>query len=280
MKKVLLATFILIQIASFLRPTQTQAAPTGNYIEFSGGSVEAAGSSVSPVAVSIQAWIMPENEDAIIVSIGNKTGTAAYDVTLNGGSLQLRYRYGAGSIRVLSAGNIPLNTWSLVGITIDAQDTKLFVNGSMKLRTPGATGLLPLGPSIVVGHGFTPSFFGNGAFRGAMDDFGISDVLLWHFDESRGTPVATDASGNGRHGQLVGGDSAVHFHGVLPTPTPWVFPTSGFPRPTFSLPPMPTLSFPRITPSGSTIPDQPMPTFTVPTIRNTRPTGLFPDRIR
>jgi hypothetical protein len=67
-------------------------------------------------------------------------------------------------------------------------------------------------------------------------------VLLWHLDEARGIETASDSSGNNRSGTLEGGDSQIHFYGILPTPTPWSY---SLPSINWQRPVLPTLSIPQ-----------------------------------
>jgi hypothetical protein len=83
-----------------------------------------------------------------------------------------------------------------------------------------------------------------------MDEISVSSsekLLYWKLDGARGQTSVIDSSSYGKNGVLVGTDSQIHFHGILPTPTSfsgYVFPTLGIVRPTWVLPtsaPLPTI---------------------------------------
>ncbi len=276
--------FILIFLISLI-PTEYIAkatVPIGNYLELIGGYLQASTTTtVSPAAFTFEAWINPDNVSGIqnIVSIGDKeTSSLHYEVSINGGSLSLNYRYQPFSQKVITAGNLEKGIWSHIAVTISSSSTKLYINGTEIFSHLGASNLLPIGKNIVVGASYLEPKLSGNLFKGKIDEVRISDVardiaslwaanayqtllpadsntiLLWHLDESRGQVVAGDSSGNNITAFLIGGDKKIHFFGVLPTPTSFLLPTLRWDRlvlPTISFPnrganPTPTSIFPSV----------------------------------
>ena len=143
------------------------------------------------------------------------------------------------------------------------------LDGKVIFSVAGAGNLPPFGPDIYAGTGVLSPSYGNTNFKGRMDElqikYGESVVLKWPFDETRGNITAHDLSGNGIDGNLIGGDSKIHFYGIIPTPTSRVFPTLGLRRilPTLSFP-FPTESEPTNQPPADPTPTSvlsPTPTF-------------------
>ncbi|OGF99968.1 hypothetical protein A2Y99_01425 [Candidatus Gottesmanbacteria bacterium RBG_13_37_7] len=280
MKKGLLLSIILLLFS--LIPIRFQAeaeAPIGNYLILNGGYLKSTTDlNYSPSAFTFETWIKPVSVSGIqtILSIGNKnTRRFHYEVGINGGSLSLRYHYGIGSQNVITAGNISSGTWSHIAVSITSSYTRLFINGIETYSTLGADNLLPIGESLTVANSYLESSGASNSFKGEIDEIRISEierdvstlwdngtyhnylipdhntVILWHLDESRGKTVTVDGSHNSFNADLVGGDAKIHFYGVLPSPTPIVFPTSRW-----QLPTLPAISFPSryVTPRISVIP--------------------------
>jgi hypothetical protein len=211
------------------------AAPNGNYVDFNGGYIKTEGIAGSFSSLLFDAWINPSNVSGIrnVISIGDKTSQGwHYIFGINGGSLSLQYRFGSGSSKYISAGLISPNMWTHITGKISQIETTLYINGIKTITSSGAKNLSSLGSSIVVGD----------AFVGSMDEVSLSsgsNLFDWNLDGSRGQTSVFDSSGNGRTGTLIGGDYQIHFHGVVPTPTPYSsipFPSSGLVRPTWIFP--------------------------------------------
>lgn len=269
MKKIvflIVITLLVIQL-SFVNNISYADMPIGNYIELLGGYIKATSSLDSfPEAFSLEIWVRPDSISGIqkIVSIGDKdTNSLHSEVGINGSSLSFRFRYGVGSLKLITAGNIVADTWNHIAVSITSAYTKLFINGEEVISTSGATNLLPIGNNIVVGRSYLEQSFEANAYKGDLDELRISTTsrnisslwsagnydnplsedadtfLLWHFDEARGETQAFDNSSSKLHGVLIGGDKQIHFFGIPPTPTPFALPTIYWQRPVF-----PTLPYP------------------------------------
>lgn len=241
--------------------------PIGNYLELAGGYLKTETDLISsPEAFSLEVWIRPNSVFGIqhIVSIGNEDSRSLhYEVGINGGSLSFNYRYDKGSQKVITAGSLTANVWNHVAVVVSSSYTKLFINGSQIFSTSGAGQLLPIGKSIIAGGSFLEPFWGEGIFKGEIDELRISHiprdvsslwssgayqsalaadeatVVLWHLDETRGEGKAKDSSESKFHADLIGGDSKIHFYGILPTPTSYALPTLRWEKPV-----LPTISYP------------------------------------
>lgn len=283
MKKILSVLFIIAFIfISIIKAHVVKAVPIGNYLELAGGYIETTISNPqAPQGFAAELWISPESISGLqtILSVkDNTTQTERYALAVNGGSLQLKYRYNISSLKIITAGYIKPGVWNHIGVTISNLFTKLYINGGLIFSTSGASGLLPIGNDMIIG-GTT--------YKGLIDEVRISNIsrdiagnwssgtyqnpltsdnntlILYHLDETRGQNTATDSSGNNQNGLLVGGDKEIHFFGVLPTPTPFALPTLKWNRVV-----LPTISFPGF--------DTPTPTTTQE--ENSTPyTPSFPD---
>lgn len=275
MKKFLIIVFVFSFLSLFFIKNSIYAsAPIGNYLVLSGGYVKTPSNlAYSPESITFETWIKPDSVSGrqIILSIGEKDNHKLhYELGINGGSVALAFRYGINSFTSITSGNLISGTWSHVAIVISPINTRFFINGKEIFNAAiSSTPFISFGTDIVLGDTFEQSSEVSGPFKGLIDEVRISSssrdisglwnsgmynfplaadastVLLWHLDESRGTTVAYDSSGHNLNGDLVGGDSLIHFFGVLPSPTP--MPTQApftlapirWTRPT-----LPTLSFP------------------------------------
>lgn len=257
------------------------AAPIGNYLVLNGGYVKTTSSNnSSPNVFSFRASINPASVSGkqIILSIGDKsTGKLYYEVGINGGALSLDYNYNNGSHISITSGNLTSGSWHDIAVEISSTQTKLFIDG-LPVFSPfiNNDNLSAIGPNIVVSDTFKESFPDSKPYKGLLDEVSISNgsnLLLWHLDEARGVTVASDSSGNNLNGALIGGDSFIHFFGVLPSPTPTPTPVPfGLPPIRWIRPILPTLSFPfppsNSSPTNSPTPSDSIPVPTTPSIRN------------
>lgn len=276
-KSFFLFVFFFISLTSILFPVTTHAvAPYGNYLDLSGGYVQATSPFTnSPSAFTFEAWIKPNSTSGLqnILTIGN--GNPHYGVGINGGSLSLTFHSSPNSQTIITAGHLGANTWQHIGVSISSQSAKLFVNGVQAISISGVASLFPIGDTITLGNGF----------KGAIDEVRISDnsrniatlwqngaynaplvsdsdtLLLWHLDGVRGATIAIDSSGNDISGDFIGNDSQIHYFGILPSPTPFALPTIHFRLV------LPTISFPSLF-----FPPSPTPTFSPPQSSTPTPT--------
>ena len=279
MRKFVLALIFLVSfllLVSFTKSSIDAVAPVGNDLVLNGGYVKAENNYlVPPTLVSFNAKINPNTISGkqIILSIGDKsTGKLNYEIGINGGTLSLEYNSTNGSHVTLTAGNLTPGTWQDIAVVISSVQTRLSIDG-IDVFSPfiNNNNLSALGPNIVVGDSFKESFFDSKPYKGLLDEVSISNssnLLLWHLDEARGETIANDSTANNIDGTLVGGDSLIHFFGVLPSPTPT--PTQapfGLSPIRWTRPVLPTLSFP------FPFPSDPSPTnFQPPPDNNPSPT--------
>lgn len=295
MKKIFYAFAVFcLPLFMFLLSKQNAVAaiPAGNFLEINGGIARTVNSTPpTPSAVTFELWVKPISVSGIqkILSLGDpSTSDLHYELSINGGSLSLTYRHGQGGTVVITSGQVSANAWNHLAVTISGSQTKLFVNGQVTTQPNIALSQLKsLGPNIVLAGSYLGQLGNPGGFKGSVDELRISksvrDIsslwnggvyqnglptdtdtyLLWHLDEPRGNINPADSSGNGLQGILIGGDSAIHFFGILPTPTPFSFPTIGL---RWTRPILPTLSFPNNPPSnGPTATPQPTSSQPTPT---------------
>lgn len=290
MKKILFFLFlfaVLFTVVSHFSTTSAQSL-ISNYLELNGGYVRAVNSNAfPPISFTFEAWVKPVSISGIvkILSIGDWAGDGLhYEVGINGGSVSLTYRHGAGGQVSITSGQVAAGAWSHIAVTIDGSKTKLFINGT-KATDPTITisTLKSIGPHIVLGGSYTEPIGNSGGFKGAIDEvrlsktvrdvaalwssgayegdlIGDSDtVLMWRMDQVRGETTVVDSMPHGIDGVMIGGDSKIHFFGVVPTPTPFSIPTIGL---RWTRPILPTLSFPN--PGGNNPTSIPQPTSSQP----------------
>ena len=210
-------TAIILLLVSVFKATIINAAQSGNYIIFNGGTVNATNLSLTSVnSFSFDADIRPYSVSGkrSILTVGDN-----YDIGINGGSLYYDLNYGTGSFRSITTGNLSENIWQHISIVQTANETRLFIDGTLVYNGNGIAGLKNFGTNIILRNGFS----------GEMDQVSISlnqtTLIVWNFDQSRGETTAIDSSGNSITGNLTGGDAKIHYFGVLPSPTKFVLPT-------------------------------------------------------
>ena len=307
MKKLIFTTFLLTVILALrltVHDTAKAQAPIGNYLELFGGRLKTIlPADNTPSGFTFEAWVKPETLAGVqsILSIGDSAGGKfRYEVGINGGSLFLNYRYNTNSTHYIASGQMNEGVWNHLAVSISNTATKLFINGTDIFPTGGENNLSPIGDKVVLGDSFLEPLVSTKIFKGKIDEVRISNtarniaslweigtynsplsadsntVILWHLDEARGVTQAQDSSGNNYSGALIGGDSLIHFYGVLPTPTPF----SGFVLPTirWNRPILPTLSLPGWnSPTSAPPPTIALPTSSIIDVRSfPRPTrSLF-----
>ncbi len=309
MRKIIFTLIFLVSfliLVSFYKNSADATAPVGNYLVLNGGYVKASSSlSYEPEAISFEFWIKPDSVAGrqIILSMGEKAiHKLHYEVGINGGSVVLAFRYGTNSYTSITSGNLTSGSWSHLAIVISPVNTRFFINGKEVFNAAiSSTPFISFVGDIVLGDTYQQSSEVSGPYKGLIDEVRISNsarnitnlwnsgaynlplptdsstVLLWHLDEARGVALTHDAGPNNLDGTLIGGDTLIHFFGVLPSPTPTPTPVP------FSLSPirwtrpiLPTLSFP-FPPSNPSPTISPMPpenpTSSTPSIRNIPRTG-------
>jgi hypothetical protein len=209
----------------------------GEYVNLPAGIV----SGLSDFTVS--AWVNPASNDtwARVFDFGTGT-TVNMFMTINGGGAGLRYAIttggGGAEQRLTGGGQLPLNTWSHVAVTLSGTTGTLYLNGAPVAINRNMT----LRPSSLgntnqnwIGRSQYPDPFLNAT----VDDFniyslalsaeeiaalaggelGAGDVADYEFDESRGA-TAIDSSGNGRNATIVSPGTAATANTPLWQPLP------------------------------------------------------------
>ncbi|WP_203918539.1 LamG-like jellyroll fold domain-containing protein [Rugosimonospora africana] len=202
----------------------------GNALELSGDNeyVTVPQGAVSGLTgdFTVSAWVDPTKDTTWQRLFDFGTGTSNYMfLTLNKGT-GLRFAIttngGGAEQQISSTTSLPLNTWSLVTVTVSGTTGTLYVNGQVVGTNPNVT----LHPSDLgntnqnwIGRSQYP---GDPYLAAAVDDFtvygraltaadvaalasgqvGAGDVLHYPFDEATGA-TAADSSGNGRDATIV-----------------------------------------------------------------------------
>ena len=176
---------------------------------------------------TISAWVNPSANTAWSRVFDFGTGTGDYMfLTLNAGGGPLRFAIttsGAGGEQQINGtGELPLNTWSHVAVTLSGTTGTLYVNGT----AVGTNNDMTLTPADLgdtnqnwIGRSQYPA---DPYLDGAVDDFqiydsaltaaqvsalaggqpGAGDVASYKFDEASGA-TAVDSSGHGRNGTII-----------------------------------------------------------------------------
>jgi hypothetical protein len=176
---------------------------------------------------TISAWVNPSADTAWSRVFDFGTGINDYMfLTLNAGGGPIRFAItttGAGGEQQINGtGELPLNTWSQVAVTLSGTTGTLYVNGAVVGTNPDMT-LTPadLGDTTQdwIGRSQYPA---DPYLAATVDDFNIystaltatqigalaagqpgdGDVASYKFDETGGATVI-DSSGNGRNGTII-----------------------------------------------------------------------------
>jgi hypothetical protein len=176
---------------------------------------------------TVSAWVNPSANTAWSRVFDFGTGTNNYMfLTLSAGGGPVRFAIttsGNGAEQQLNApGNLPLNTWSHVAVTLSGSTGTLYVNGQPVATNSNMT-LNPAALGVTNQNWIGRSQFSADPFLAAtVDDFQIYDHALsaaevaalasgqpgagnvadYKFDEDSGE-VALDSSGNGRNGTII-----------------------------------------------------------------------------
>ena len=192
---------------------------------------------------TVSAWVDPASDDTWSRVFDFGTGTTVnMFMTVNGGGSGLRFGIttnGNGAEQDLTGGGqLPLNTWSHVSVTLSGTTGTLYLNGTPVATNPNMT----LKPSSLgntnqnwIGRSQYPDPFLNGA----VDDFniynralspaevaalaggqvGAGNVADYKFDENGGG-TAIDSSGNAHHASIISHGSAAAANTPLWQPLP------------------------------------------------------------
>jgi hypothetical protein len=188
------------------------------------------------------AWVNPASNDAWqrIFDFGTGTGTYMF-LTVNGGGAGLRFAIttGSGEQQLTGGGQLPLNAWSHVAVTLSGTTGTLYLNGAPVATNPN----MSLHPSNL--GNTNQNWIGRSQFaadpflNSTVDDFniynqalspaevatlasgqaGAGNVADYKFDEAGGA-TALDSSGNGRNATIVSPGSAASANTPLWQPLP------------------------------------------------------------
>src|SRR3989338_3511500 len=145
MKAKLLISFLFFLLFVYHTASIKAAPPSGNYLELNGGYIKANNQNLNqPSAATFEAWIKPQSIGGIqhLLTIGDiSRNKINYQLSLNGGSLQLTYYYSSSSLRQIASGNLQSGSWQHVAAVISADNTRIYINGLSSFNAGGATGL-------------------------------------------------------------------------------------------------------------------------------------------
>ena len=181
---------------------------------------------------TVSAWVNPSQNTTWTRLFDFGTGTKDYMfLTANDGTgvrFAITTNSAGGEQQIKSSSTLPLNTWSLVTVTVSGTTGTLYVNG----QPVGTNSNITLHPSDL--GSTTQNWIGRSEYGGdpylnaKVDDFnvysralsasevaalasghaGTGDVAHYAFDETGGA-TATDSSGNGRDATIVSNPTAV-----------------------------------------------------------------------
>jgi Alpha-L-arabinofuranosidase B, catalytic/Concanavalin A-like lectin/glucanases superfamily/NPCBM-associated, NEW3 domain of alpha-galactosidase/Lamin Tail Domain len=177
---------------------------------------------------TVSAWVNPSQNTAWSRLFDFGTGTSNYMfLTMSAGGGPLRYAIttsGNGAEQQLNdTTTLPLNTWSLVTVTLSGTTGTLYVNGQPVATNTNMT-LNPSSLGDTNQNWIGRSQFGADPYlNGTVDDFniydralsgsevatlasgqpGAGDIADYKFDEASGS-TALDSSGNGHNGTIIG----------------------------------------------------------------------------
>ncbi len=192
---------------------------------------------------TVSAWVNPSDNATWSRIFDFGTGqTANMFMTVNGGGAGLRFAIttggGGGEQQLTGGGQLPLNTWSHVAVTLSGTTGTLYLNGTPVATNPNMT----LHPSSLgntgqnwIGRSQYPDPFLNAT----VDDFNIYDHALtaaeitalaggqagagnvadYKFDESGGSAVV-DSSGSGHNATIISHGTAATSSTPLWQPVP------------------------------------------------------------
>jgi hypothetical protein len=175
---------------------------------------------------TISAWVNPAANPTWSRVFDFGTGTGMYMfLTVNAGGAGLRFAVtttgGGGEQQLTGGGQLPLNTWSHVAVTLSGSTGTLYLNGTAVATNPNMT-LHPSNLGNTNQNWIGRSQYSDPYLNATVDDFqiygralsaadvgalaggqpGAGDVASYKFDEDGGA-TALDSSGNGRDATII-----------------------------------------------------------------------------
>ncbi|HMW36940.1 MAG TPA: right-handed parallel beta-helix repeat-containing protein, partial [bacterium] len=224
---------------------------SGNALALEAGNSEyvALPSTFENITMTISAWIKPSSaQQHAIWSNRGSSGTNEDGFALGllpDGTLYYEYGFPSGAVST-SSGQIPINSWTHVALTLDGSIARLYVNGVEQAN--GAYSRTTSGVNAWIG-GYNNGW---GTFDGQIDELSIWNyalapaqitsglakpyrgdevglVALYHLDEPSASTTALDASPNAYNGNLVNGADFVTSTAMAPTAVAGISATTFFP---------------------------------------------------
>jgi Concanavalin A-like lectin/glucanases superfamily/Alpha galactosidase C-terminal beta sandwich domain/HYR domain/Alpha galactosidase A len=187
---------------------------------------------------TVSAWVNPASNAAWqrVFDFGTGTNTNMF-MTVNAGGAGLRFAIttsgSGGEQQLTGGGQLPLNTWSNVAVTLSGTTGTLYLNGKPVATNPNMT----LHPSSLgnTNHNWIgQSQYADPFLSSTVDDFniynralspvevsalagqpGAGNVADYKFDEAGGA-TAIDSSGNGRDATIIGSAAGAATNTIAP----------------------------------------------------------------
>src|SRR4051812_27570940 len=192
---------------------------------------------------TISAWVNPSADStwSRIFDFGTGTSTNMF-LTVDGGGSGLRYAITTGGNgieqQLTGGGQMPLNTWSHVAVTVAGNTGRLYLNGTLVATNTNMT-LHPSSLGNTTQNWIGRSQYPDPYLNGTVDDFqiynsalsaadiaalaggtaGAGNVASYKFDEAGGA-TALDSPGNGRNPTISGSGTAASASTPLWQPLP------------------------------------------------------------
>lgn len=192
---------------------------------------------------TVSTWVNPSATStwSRIFDFGSGTGTNMF-LTVDGGGSGLRFavtKSGNGAEQQLTGGGqLPVNTWSHVAVTLTGNTGRLYLNGNLVATNPNMT-LHPSSLGNTNQNWIGRSQYPDPYLNATVDDFqvydhalssadvtalaggqaGAGNVASYKLDEDSG-PTALDSSGNGRNATIISDATAASAGTPLWQPLP------------------------------------------------------------
>jgi hypothetical protein len=172
---------------------------------------------------TVSAWVNPAANStwSRVFDFGSGTGNYMFLTVNSGGGPRFAITTGGGEQQISASGQLPLNTWSHLAVTLSGNTGTLYINGNPVATNNNMT-LRPSNLGNTNQNWIGRSQFSDPFLNATVDDLHIYDralgaaditalaggqqgagnVAAYRFDEEGGA-TATDSSGNGRNGTII-----------------------------------------------------------------------------